>query len=212
MDETTHGFSRKVLDRAFTIELSDVDLSRWGAQATPMPNQGAGQEWPASAWQPRAISLASLEAPTSAEKDRIEQAVRVLSQANALLVPAQLQVGYRTRDEVALFLIHAAEVEDMFSTREGERVDPTDLALQMKVLPRLVGGSSGVRRAVEGLLSWSWGDNTKPSEEAAQTCAEEWERLGRVQSIPGARFPRTAARLCLMWERLRLDGFTSFWL
>src|SRR2546427_9073691 len=29
MDEATHGFSRKVLDRAFTIELSDVDLSRW---------------------------------------------------------------------------------------------------------------------------------------------------------------------------------------
>ena len=24
-----HGFSRKVLDRAFTIELSDVDLTTW---------------------------------------------------------------------------------------------------------------------------------------------------------------------------------------
>ena len=30
MDESTHGFSRKVLDRAFTLELSDVELSRWG--------------------------------------------------------------------------------------------------------------------------------------------------------------------------------------
>ena len=29
MDESTHGFSRKVLDRAFTIELSDIDLSVW---------------------------------------------------------------------------------------------------------------------------------------------------------------------------------------
>ncbi len=26
MDETTHAFSPKVLDRAFTIELSDVDF------------------------------------------------------------------------------------------------------------------------------------------------------------------------------------------
>ena len=29
MDESTHGFSKKVLDRAFTIEISDIDLSNW---------------------------------------------------------------------------------------------------------------------------------------------------------------------------------------
>ena len=30
MDESTHGFSKKVLDRAFTIEISDIDLSQLG--------------------------------------------------------------------------------------------------------------------------------------------------------------------------------------
>ena len=31
-------------------------------------------------------------------------------------------------------------------------------------------------------------------------------------SIADADYPRTAARLCLMWERLETDGFTSYWL
>src|SRR5262249_12255448 len=38
MDETTHAFSPKVLDRAFTIELSDVDFLGYqliGGQGTP---------------------------------------------------------------------------------------------------------------------------------------------------------------------------------
>jgi MrcB-like, N-terminal domain/AAA domain (dynein-related subfamily) len=45
MDETTHGFSRKVLDRAFTLELSDIDLTRWIA-ATSTP---AVTSWPVAA-------------------------------------------------------------------------------------------------------------------------------------------------------------------
>ena len=35
MDETTHGISDKVLDRAFTIEFWDIDLDaypRWGTR------------------------------------------------------------------------------------------------------------------------------------------------------------------------------------
>ena len=38
------------------------------------------------------------------------------------------------------------------------------------------------------------------------------EKEGRKASIDGARFPKTAARLCLMWHRLQQEGFTSYWL
>ena len=41
---------------------------------------------------------------------------------------------------------------------------------------------------------------------------ERWEAAGRPNSLPEALFPRTAARLCLMWERLVVEGFTSFWI
>jgi hypothetical protein len=212
MDETTHGFSRKVLDRAFTMELSDVDLSRWGPQAVGPGAIPGDQPWPVSAWQPRAISLASFATPTPEERALIDDAIQVLAVANRFLVPAQLQVGYRTRDEVGLFLVHATEVADSFVTGDGVPVAPMDLALVMKVLPRIVGGSTGARMAVYGLLSWAWGDRATPSPEAAQSCVETWRELGRPSAVAEARFPRTAARLCLMWERFESDGYTSFWL
>jgi hypothetical protein len=212
MDETTHGFSRKVLDRAFTMELSEADLSRWGPQAVRHGASPGGQPWPVSAWQPRAISLASFATPTPEERALIDDAIQVLAAANRFLVPAQLQVGYRTRDEVGLFLVHAAEVADLFVTGDGVPVAPMDLALVMKVLPRIVGGSTGARMAVYGLLSWAWGDQATPSPEAAQSCVETWRELDRPSAVAEARFPRTAARLCLMWERFESDGYTSFWL
>ena len=71
MDETTHGISDKVLDRAFTIEFWDVDLAaypRWGT---------------------RDLS------------DEQEQAVRLLlTELMASLRPARLHFGWRVVDDV----------------------------------------------------------------------------------------------------------------
>ncbi len=130
MDETTHGFSRKVLDRAFSLEISDIDLSVWsveGAAVTP-------PAWPVHAFHPRAVRLGALTAGED-EKKLVEAAIAALTEVNEVLRCAQLQVGYRVRDEVALFLVHAQEVLAAFKTRDGVGVAPLDLALLMKILP-----------------------------------------------------------------------------
>ncbi|HEV2129498.1 MAG TPA: hypothetical protein VGR27_00255, partial [Longimicrobiaceae bacterium] len=208
MDESAHGFSRKVLDRAFTLELSDVNLALWNVAREP----AEPAHWPASAWYPRATRLGELQGVTEAENASIRQTIEVLTDINGFLAPAGLQVGYRTRDEVALFVLHASDFVSSFATRTGERVDPLDLALHMKVLPRVVGGSGAVRRALLGMLGRARGGLPLTSEGEAQALLEEWDAAGRCGALPGSRFPRTAARLCLMWERLLTEGFTSFWL
>lgn len=209
MDESAHGFSRKVLDRAFTLEFSDVDLSSW--EPDPAADLGA-QPWPVATWYPRALRPGALEAPSDAEREAVDQVVAALTEANRMLTPAQLQVGYRTRDEIALFLIHARDLTQWFVTRDGDRVDPMDLALQMKLLPRIIGGSGPVRRAVLGLLGWTHGGQPFRAEEEASAVMAEWEAQGRPGALRAARYPRTAARLALMWDRLLQEGFTSFWL
>ena len=43
MDETTHGLSDKILDRAFVLEFWEVDLAaypRWGSRALAVPEEG----------------------------------------------------------------------------------------------------------------------------------------------------------------------------
>jgi hypothetical protein len=209
MDETTHGFSRKVLDRAFTLELSDIDLTLW-AEAAPVTHDRSA--WPVSVWYPRATSLAGLPGLGAEERQQIDTVIRALTDVNRYLIGAQLQVGYRTRDETALFVLHAQELSDSFVDREGSPVDPLDLALQMKVLPRIVGGSSAVRHALMQLLGWSNGGVPLATEDDARAVVEGWEMDGRPGALSGARFPRTAARLCIMWERMIAEGYTSFWL
>jgi hypothetical protein len=213
MDESSHGFSRKVLDRAFTLEFSDIDLNQWdlGGQSS-FTGARAAMAWPARQWFPRAITLGGLVDLNDERRKRIQQTVDVLTQVNGFLVQAQLQVGYRTRDEVGLFVLQADELEPLFVTRAGDRVDPLDLALHMKVLPRIIGGSGAVRRTVLQLLGWSWSEIPIAVEEDSRQVMDEWVRQGRGGSLAGALYPRTAARLCLMWERLTADGFTSFWL
>jgi hypothetical protein len=208
MDETTHGFSRKVLDRAFTMELSDVDLTRWHT-ATVAPTISM---WPPFAWHPRAISLGGLSNLTDKEVHTVQNVISVLTAINGLLQQAQLQIGYRTRDEIALFVLHANEIESAFLTRGGSPVDPLDLAIHMKILPRLIGGSGAVRRAVLQLLGWAKSGKPFVSEEKAQTVMDEWVDEGRPGSLAGSMLPRTTARLCVMWDRFQSEGYTSYWL
>lgn len=210
MDESSHGFSRKVLDRAFTMELSEVFLDKW--------EQGEYQDyitrnsWPVSWWFPRAARLAELKSYSTAEKDRIQQAIDELVNINRILSIAQLQVGYRTRDEIALFLVHAEEISSYFQTHAGEPVDPLDLALQMKILPRIVGGSGGLQRVLTGLLGWSFNGTLLEGEEETRDILEQWEKAERPGQLYGARYPGLASRTCLMWDRLLTEGFTSYWL
>lgn len=209
MDESSHGFSRKVLDRAFTLELSDVDLNL--DQSTQSVESPDPLYWPPSFWHCQATRISECDQQSRAFSDAAGRATEVLQAANKCLVHSQLQVGYRTRDEVILFLMNASDLADSFVTRSGDRVEPLDLALMMKVLPRLVGGSNAIRRTMEGLLCLAHGQSMKDSG-VAETMVKRWTDAGRPDALAGAIYPRTASRLCLMWERLTSEGYTSFWL
>jgi 5-methylcytosine-specific restriction protein B len=209
MDESAYGFSRKVLDRAFTLELSEIHLESWGTKIDKTPDINV---WPVKLWFPRAINLNGLQDISVEDKQKIDEVIMVLTEVNTILIQAQLQVGYRVRDEVALFVLHAEEIIDSFVTTNKMQVNPLDLALQMKILPRIIGGSIPIRKVMLQLLGWAAKGSKNISEEDAQKIIEDWDKNGRLTFLEKARYPRTAARLCLMWERLVNEGFTSFWM
>lgn len=200
MDESTHGFSKKVLDRAFTLELSDVDLTRIMTRSAT-PNTVAFES---SAWRPQFSTLG--DALGNEEWAMlIGQGIADLQKLNTVLAKAQMQLGYRSRDEILLFVIEAQTSLEFFVDSQGIRVDPLDLALMMKVLPRIAGSSHAVERVIDGLL-----EIAHPGVSASEALAG-WQDSEMPQALPGARWPRTAARLCLMKQRLE-DGYTSFFL
>lgn len=211
MDESAYGFSRKVLDRAFTLEFSEIHLESWENESAETPDINI---WPVELWYPRAINLNGLQKITIEDKQKIEEVIAVLTEVNSVLIQAQLQVGYRVRDEIALFVLHAEEIISSFVNRDGlqVQVNPLDLALQMKILPRIIGGSTPVRKVVLQLLGWAVKGSNSISEEDAQIMIDDWGKMGRPTFLADARYPRTAARLCLMWERIITEGFTSYWM
>jgi hypothetical protein len=209
MDESSHGFSRKVLDRAFTIELSEVDLSV--ESTSPSSSTSAPSAWPIQNWLCKATRLSEVDLNQPTIRLIAERATSLLQEINRSLVHCQLQVGYRTRDEVILFLINAEEIKDAFRTRSGESVDPLDLTVMMKVLPRLVGGSNSIRQTLMGLIGVATAGQPFDSDDSAVTVVDDWIAAGRPDWVENAKLPRSAARLCLMWKRLE-DGYTSYWL
>ena len=210
MDETTHGFSRKVLDRAFTIELSDIDLAAWNSDG--FDRKVTPSDWPINGWYPRAIQLDELQDLPNTDRQSVDEVIDVLTNLNSFLVKGQLQIGYRVRDEIALFVLHANEIRSSFVSRADEQVNPLDLALHMKVLPRIVGGSNAIRRILLDLLGYTINGKPLDDEPSADSIRDDWDRAGRSATLNEAAYPRTAARLCLMWDRLRSEGFTSYWL
>jgi len=86
MDETTHGLSDKVLDRAFTLEFWDIDINDYGRWDQAGLDQADGQQLRA-----------------------------VLAELMTALVPARLHFGWRVIDDVVDFLArnqeHGAQLE-----------------------------------------------------------------------------------------------------
>ena len=81
MDETTHGLSDKVLDRAFTLEFWDIDVLAFPG------------------WQ-----------TTLLQPDWTTQAQAVLQGLGQALAPVRLHFGWRTVDDVLAYLHFAAEM------------------------------------------------------------------------------------------------------
>ncbi|MEM1054463.1 MAG: AAA family ATPase [Bacteroidota bacterium] len=208
VDESAYAFSRKVLDRAFTLELGAPDLGVWEVQEGVSVES---EQWPVSAWQSRSLRLGGLSNLSQIDRQTIERAVEAVAVADEILAPAGLGIGYRSRDEIALFALHASEVMGAFRTREGAPTDGLDLALMMKLLPRVDGAGVALRDAVFSLLVWAVENRLGGQEHDALVLLDAWRDAGRRGVLPEACLPRTSARLARIVEGLVEDGVATFW-
>ena len=211
VDETTHAFSAKVLDRAFTLELTDVDFG-----AYPMSSLGlAGELSP----EQRQSLLANfsfdgrfvrVDKPAITAMVSKEPAVRDrLQRLNELLRPHDLHFGYRVFDEITSFLI-SAEGNRTFEALGGFDA-AFDAAVLMKVLPKFNGSRGRLEEPLKGVLAWCLDPDAPVS-----TGIDAATRNGNADQVRAAlaglpyRYPKTAARAGRMLWGLYTDGFAAF--
>lgn len=199
VDETTHGFSPKVLDRAHVIEFDEVDLAAYRAGIPASP--GAAAE--PTIGLPERIEPATLATRQDYAKLPLEVHERLL-RLNSSLSAARLHLGYRSVNEIAAFYLR---YRAMLSGPDAGALDREafDAAMLQKILPRLSGTRSRLEGPLLALLRELSGATTLPSDADAAFAAL------RAAVAPGtAPYPASAKRTLEMLETLREFGFVSF--
>ncbi len=164
VDETTHGFSRKVLDRANTLDFDEPPAL---AHLGPSKGQVRLEEDTATPAQRQALFLASRVASVSKARERLAQidgnfpgrALSVLQAVNDPLYAYRLHFAYRVRDDILTFLANSFDAETntglLTSDPQENFTQGLDLQILQKVLPKLHGQSETLLPLLGRLEAWA---------------------------------------------------------
>ncbi|EEM00732.1 5-methylcytosine-specific restriction enzyme [Bacillus mycoides DSM 2048] len=185
MDETTHPLSKKVLDRANTIEFNTVNLDYFNFLMDV-------EEKEAEIASNRSLETAYLHLKEcfKENEDLVRNISNILIEINKILESVGAQVGYRIRDEICFYMAYN-EQGKLLSFDEA-----LDYQIYQKILPRLAGSDGRTEEVLKQLYV---------------LCANEEYDSGN-NDASYAKYPRSANKLSHMLRRFEYDGFTSFWI
>lgn len=189
MDETTHPFSKKVLDRANTIEFNEVDLKNLDflkrteeVQPVDVDNKLFASKY------------LNLKDAYEEHEDLIVKASEMLVQINKILQEMYAHVGYRVRDEICYYLAYNAEGGLL------EENKAVDFCILQKILPRLSGSDQRIVNVLRELYKFFTDIEYVPN------------KPDYAEELLSAKYPRSAGKVLEMLRRHESDGFTSFWI
>lgn len=210
MDETTHPFSKKVLDRANTIEMPIGSLGYTIVSETSDPTQEI--QVPVHVNSLRS-TFARLEPELyHSHIQFFQNIISLLDTINTVLKPAGCEVGYRVRDEICLYCHYARDLFEITSSVDGKALVTLDSVLDrqwlQKIVPRIQGSFSSLKKCLGELFSFFMGFAVDPYKGDESHYAEMI--LKNTDKAP--RYPRSAEKLARMITRGRTEHYTSFWI
>lgn len=131
MDETTYSFSRKVLDRAMTIEMNEVDLNgglhKSDANIKPIPTDH--------------FIADAVEGFDVYEqyKEACDLVINYLKKVNGILDKTPFKVAYRTRNEFLIYVVNALRLAGKDDADGSTIAKALDEVTSMKILSRIEG-------------------------------------------------------------------------
>lgn len=202
MDETTHGFSRKVIDRALTI-----DFGRF------FPND-FNQLW-APETKPKTLSFSRL---SHASKESLancpadvdgQKTIQFLKDVNKTLTDTPFELAYRALNELLLAVVcHNPQTET-------ELQAVWDDFLMCKVLPRIEGDdeklSVNLPNSGDTLLDMLSQQLAASMDQIWLTQRPDLLRENLAADTPLTVACRSKAKIEWMKNRLERNSFTSFW-
>lgn len=199
MDETTHPFSKKVLDRANTIEFNYINL----------------EQFPEGTFDEISIVQASNDFLRSEYlqlidaygeyQELVKKVTSKLVKVNGILEQIHSHVGFRIRDAVCFYMIY----NERFALMSEDAA--FDLQLLQKILPRVQGSSSSVKRVLLLLMQEALGKSLSVND-LMDDASDLYMKWSASEPEERAKYPLSARKIAFMLRRLEEDGFTSYWL
>jgi hypothetical protein len=205
IDETTHAFSPKVLDRANVIEFSEVDIERALGHGVERPNEGLRLR--GGTFSPHWLCTSHEEAmrPRSRAHE-FDEFTGPLEDVHAILSEFGRPFGYRVIDEVSAFVGHAIEKTE--GSQEEIIRQAFDLQLQQKIVGKLSGGRE-LQEPLTHLLDYCLEGERRSGIDAKAVLAAAVTRLSPSERPIESHYPRTARRLLRMLNRVVETGFVG---
>ena len=196
MDETTFSFSRKVLDRAMTIEMNEVDL--YGGLDSQYEKIGKLEAGNLIGTAVEGVDV------YQDNKAVCDMALKYLEAVNTELEGTPFKVAYRTRNEFLLYVVNNLPYNKDQDGNELEQnfviARALDEITSMKILSRIEGDSTKIGDLLER-LGKAIGEQLKAiSEKEFSAKKDDGEKVYSV----------SLAKLEEMKKRLE-GGYTSFW-
>lgn len=219
MDDTTHQFSRKVIDRAMTIEMNGGNLRNMfgGSKNLEYLAESEQKKWQ-NAFTRRYVSADEvLDAHPDVAEELMEKLPTKLEEINLALKGTPFMVSYRVLNELTIMV--GVMLDEGMGLDEAIAASVNNILL-MKILPRVEGDAemfaiSREYKAKAGVsydnrLEWLKDiapDIKESSAEAASENDDTEEKTGTVKECQ-----QTAKeKIQEMIDRLNNQEFTRFW-
>lgn len=196
MDETTFSFSRKVLDRAMTIEMNEVDL--FGGLDDRHEKIGKLEAGNLIGTAVEGVDI------YRENKEVCDTALKYLQAVNLNLEGTPFKVAYRTRNEFLLYVVNNLPYN---KDKEGKEIPQQEVVARaldeitsMKILSRIEGDSDKIGNLLEEL-------GKTVSEQLKGISGKDYsEKKNDGEKV----YSVSLAKLKEMEGRLK-SGYTSFW-
>lgn len=189
MDETTFPFSKKVLDRANTIEFNFVDLNYVKPVTdTTIDTLDLDNDF---------LKTQYLYISNCDDDSYIDGICKSLQDINNILKESNAHVGYRVRDEIAFYMLNNKQ------TGLLDEDEAFDFEIMQKILPRIQGSSSSIKAMLVDLFKYCLDDQSGLDNDSGENMCN---------LAPNAKYKLSAAKIGFMMKRYEEDGFTSYWL
>jgi energy-coupling factor transporter ATP-binding protein EcfA2 len=210
VDETTYAFSPKVLDRAFTLELTEADFSHYlldeDLEEFILDERLRQQIFDSFTFSGEYAHVDKQRIATFIQEHGDYRAW--LQALNDALRPHELHFGYRVFDEIVAFLISAQH--NQLYGKQPEDLAAFDAAVLMKVLPKFHGSRSKLEQSLIEILAWCMDPDTPIKQIITDNLQNSENNDFESLSQLTYKCPRTAERALRMLRALYTTGFAAF--